>query len=98
MFRPSSFGLRPPLVAMLPPVAVPLFDGKGEYVLHYAMGVEMWCEATDLSVGKRASAVVLLMESTPRDASMAMGSDKLAGTDAVDARLLHAGCPGCRLA
>ena len=59
---------------MLPSIAVPCSDGKGEPFAGYAMEVEVWRKVTNIDVGKRASALVLQTEPIATDVCMAMGS------------------------
>ena len=69
------------LVATLPSVAVPSSEGKRESSARYAIEVDLRRRVTTLNVGKRAYALVSVMESSARDARMAMGSDKTVEPD-----------------
>ena len=68
---------------MLPSIAAPFSDGTGNPLPGSATEEKLRRKVTNLGVGKRASALVLQMESTARDACVAMGSDKLMEPDAV---------------
>ena len=62
---------------MMPSIAAPSFDRKGESFPGYAMEVDLRSKVTNMEAGERASAPVLRMESTARDVRMAMGNNKL---------------------
>ena len=68
---------------MSPSIAAPSPDGKGESSPGFAMELELQRKVTNHNAGKRASALVLQVDSTARDACMEIGRDKLMGTDAV---------------
>ena len=67
------------MVAMIPTIAVPPFEGKEESFLGYAMEVDLRSKVARLEEGKRASALVFQMEPIARDACMALGSGQPMG-------------------
>ena len=62
-------------------MAVPIFGGEAESFPSYAMQVELWGKATNLDVCKRATVLVLQLESNARDARRPLSNSKLSEPD-----------------
>ena len=65
------------ITQMLPPVSAPSFDRKGESSANYAQQVALWREVTNLGPAKRASALILHLDTVARNVCVAAESDAI---------------------